>query len=75
MTTSRNDSHSITPLASLRPIAKLVFGGALPAHGACANPSMELRERIHLKNLIKLLDQGSIVATASRLPMAASSSP
>jgi hypothetical protein len=34
MTTSRNDSHSITPLASLRPIAKLVFGRALPAHGA-----------------------------------------
>ena len=34
MITSRNDSHSITPLASLRPIAKLVFGRALPAHGA-----------------------------------------
>jgi hypothetical protein len=57
MTTSRNDSHSITPLASLRPIAKLVFGRALPAHGAFANPSRELRERMHLKNLIKLLDQ------------------
>ena len=57
MITSRNDSHSIAPLASLRPIAKLVFGRALPAHGVCANPSMELRERIHLKNLIKLLDQ------------------